>query len=347
MPSPDFSASSANAIESTAAQWLARRDRGLTGAEEAEFAAWREADLRHEAAFLRLEQVWSALDRVTLSTEAAKMAAEADPAATPRRRSHLLWLPLLAAAAAAVFIFTRPAAPPAAAPVTRAHAIVHPGPERRVLEDGSFIDLKPGAEVNVQFTPEARHVRLLRGEAYFTVAKNPARPFIVSAHQVSVRAVGTAFSVGFDPREISVLVTEGRVRVDEASSADPAAALRPLSALQAGDLGVIALAADSTDSGGLAMAVSRPTPAAIEQALAWQGLRLEFIAMPLGDVAADFNRYNRRKLVVPDAATAAILVGGNFRADNVEAFVRLLALSFNVAAYPQGDEIILRQAADR
>ena len=83
------------------------------------------------------------------------------------------------------------------------------------------------------------------------------------------------------------------------------------------------------------------TPAQIARALAWQGLRLEFQEMPLGDVVAEFNRYNRRKLLVRDRATAAIVVGGNFRADNADGFVRLLESSFGVTARVEGDEIVL------
>jgi transmembrane sensor len=89
--------------------------------------------------------------------------------------------------------------------------------------------------------------------------------------------------------------------------------------------------------------VHEVTPAEIERALSWQGLRLEFVDMPLGDVVAEFNRYNLRKLVVGDAKTAAILVGGNFRADNVDAFVRLLDSSFGVTAFQRGSAIVLRR----
>ncbi len=87
-------------------------------------------------------------------------------------------------------------------------------PERHVLEDGSVVELNALTKLDVQYTPTERRVRLVRGEAYFIVAKNPQRPFRVSANQVTVQAVGTAFSVGLDPKELSVLVTEGKVRVE-------------------------------------------------------------------------------------------------------------------------------------
>ncbi|OYU72637.1 MAG: hypothetical protein CFE45_39530 [Burkholderiales bacterium PBB5] len=87
--------------------------------------------------------------------------------------------------------------------------------------------------------------------------------------------------------------------------------------------------------------VDEVTPAQVERALAWQALRLEFQEMPLRDVVAEFNRYNRRQLLVRDPATAAVLVGGNFRADNAEAFVRLLGASFGIVARAEGDDLVL------
>ena len=215
-----------------------------------------------------------------------------------------------------------------------------------ILEDGSTIELNTGAKVEVHYTADMRTVQLVHGEALFSVAKNPARPFIVAAGPVAVRAVGTAFRVALAPREVSVLVTEGKVQVASTSVApapaagaeNPGSPASDPTMLTAGQQTVIDLTA--TD---LVPAVQEVTPAQVERALAWQGLRLEFVDMPLGDVVTDFNRYNRRKLVVADDATAAIVVGGNFRADNVEAFVRLLESGFGVTAFRHGDEIVLRR----
>ena len=346
MPDSNSLPSPADGVESAAAQWLARRDRGLSTREQAAYATWLRGDARHETAIDRLERTWNALDR--LATQHAALATSPDPdlLAPPRRRLLRFWSPLLvasAAAAAVAFVYfsnSRPVAEPAAP-----RAIVHPGPERSNLEDGSIVELNTGAKVEVNFTPTERQVRLVSGEAYFTVAKNPQRPFIVTANQVAVRAVGTAFSVGLAPREISVLVTEGRVRVDEVllPTGEKPAAPRELSALGAGQQGLIALSADAARP---EMTVTELSPFQVERALFWRGVRLEFVGMPLGDVVAEFNRYNQKKLVVHDAATAAIRVGGNFRADNVDAFIRLLHAGFGVSAFPVGGEIILRKTHD-
>jgi len=335
--------SSPEAIEAAAAQWLARRDRGLDAREQAELAAWQRADSRHFDALNRLDKVWLALDRVgTHSPAVVKFPAQI-PA--PRRRSRWLWVPVAVAAAAVIFAFLSVRQAPRAS--AHPQAIFHPGPERLALEDGSSVELKPGASVEVQFSAAERRVRLVRGEAFFTVAKNAARPFIVETTQVTVRAVGTAFSVGLGSQVISVLVTEGSVQVNEAASAGGrASALRDLAQLGAGQLGTVMLPANP-GSAGLEMKVTALDALQIDRALSWQGPRLEFVAMPLGDVVGDFNRHNpRQHLVVHDATTAAILVGGNFRADNVDGFVRLLKVGFGVYAFPRGGDIVLRQMHD-
>jgi transmembrane sensor len=228
------------------------------------------------------------------------------------------------------------------------HVIVHPGPERLTLEDGSVVELQAGAKVTADFTAAERHIRLEHGTAYFTVTKNPQRPFIVSTGQLTVRAVGTAFSVGLDAQETSVLVTEGRVRVNAIPPAagEKSTPPRELGSLGAAQQGIIASGAAPGQAGGLEMTVTDLTSLEVERAMSWQGLRLEFVDMPLSEVAAAFNHYSQKKLVIHDAATAGILLDGNFRADNVDAFVRLLDRTFGVSAFPNGGEIILRKTHD-
>jgi transmembrane sensor len=193
------------------------------------------------------------------------------------------------------------------------------------------------------------------------VAKNPDRPFFVDTDKVSVRAVGTAFNVTLAKTEVSVLVTEGKVQVLEHPPLDPKTPprfmrlipLRRPIVLVGGQRAVVRLEAEPAPREAPPGPVAAPaapvvqdvTPAEIERALSWQGMRLEFVDMPLGDVVAEFNRFNRQRLVVRDVDTAAIIVGGNFRADNVDGFVRLLEAGFGIQAEPQGgNQILLRRA---
>ncbi len=333
-----------DAIEAVAASWLARQDRGLTAAEQDAYLEWLCRDEAHAAAIARLKGAWDALNQ--LSEWRPRHSAQPNPdLLAPRGRRLWRWSALLTAAAALVF-----AAvvwwPTGASPAVQHQAIIHPGPERMALEDGSVVELNAGAKVEVLFGPQSRMVRLLRGEAHFSVAKDHTRPFIVGADKFAVRAVGTAFSVSLDRAAVSVLVTEGKVRLDETTvdSSGSASGPRELSHLVAGQQAVMSVTASPADGLDAVVRVHEVTPAEIERALSWQGLRLEFVEMPLGDVVNEFNRYNTRKLVVLDVATRGILVGGNFRADNVESFVRLLDSGFGVKAFPRGNEIELRRS---
>jgi transmembrane sensor len=331
-----------DSADAAAEEWFIRRDRGMSEAEQSAYSRWLQEDPRHAAALARVEKLWRVLDPAI-----ASLPADADLPA-PSRRHYGWWAIPLAVAAAAAVLLLLPRAPEVVPPPVRAQAILYPGPERLSLPDGSMVDLDAGAKVEVQFTPEVRNVRLVRGTAFFTVAKNPAQPFVVSTGEVSVRAVGTAFSVALDPQDVSVLVTEGRVRVQEmpAPTAPPSVEARELSALDAGQQGVVRRAAPQAPE-RWAISVTRLTPAEIERALAWQGPRLEFADLPLAAVVAEFNRFSPRKLVVGDEAAAATRVGGSFRADRPEAFLRGLELGFNISSSPHGNEIILRRNPTR
>ena len=349
MNEPDANSAPDDSIEATAARWIARRDRGLTEAEQATYLKWLREDPRHEAAMVRPEKNWSALRQLAAHFPVEGGSPNLDLFAPPRRRLLRFWAPLVAVAAAAavVYLVRSPAAGPklasasALATATSRPAVTRIQPKRLTLEDGSVVELNALGKVAVQFTAAERRVRLERGEAFFIVAKNPQRPFIVVTDRVTVRAVGTAFSVELGREDLSVLVTEGRVQVDEGSGPLTArvTTARELSALNAGQQGKFDLAAAS----GTTVKVAELTPTEIDRALSWRNLHLEFADMALGEVVTEFNRYNQQRLVVGDAKTAAVRITGTFRANNVDAFVRLLDFGFGVAAFPQGGEIILRK----
>ncbi len=333
-------------IQDAAAAWLARRDRGLTATEQDAYLEWLYRDPAHGKAIVLLERAWGSLNQLEQWRPVHSAVPNPDLLA-PRFPVKYFRLGVALAAAAAIgvaFYAWSPTRTELAAP--RRTAVIHPAAERQVLEDGSVIELNTGARVEVQFTPTERRVRLSKGEAHFTVAKNPTRPFIVRADKVAVQAVGTAFSMSLGLKEVSVVVTEGKVRVDEVSAptaagdGTPAPAQPTPSFLIAGQQAVI----PRTASAAGRFQVSDLTPAEIERVLDWQGMRLGFAEMPLRDVVDNFNRYNHTQLAVADEATGAILVDGNFRADNVDAFVRLLESSFSVQAARHGNRIVLRHA---
>jgi transmembrane sensor len=227
-------------------------------------------------------------------------------------------------------------------PAVQEYATTSGGYQRMTLPDGSVVELNASSEVRVKYSANERRVQLLRGEANFIVAKNKARPFWVEAGLVSVRAVGTAFNVRLGLREVEVLVTEGRVEVNHEALAAPAAAFPvELPVLVAGQRLVIPLEAQMTQ-----IEVQALSPAMICETLAWQGPRLVFVETPLAEVAAQFNQHNPVQLVLGDPELAALPVGGSFKAENVEAFVRLLASDSDIVVErPSADRLVLRKSA--
>jgi len=337
-------------IEATAAAWLAQRDDVLAPGDERKFAAWCAADPRHAAAVARLTGAWAALQPLRDFRPAAACHPDRDLLAHPARVATRVFparFVVLAAAAAlalaAVGWLLRPVVRPAPAAL---YATTVGGYERVMLSDGSVLELNGDTSARVRFTSSERRVKLARGEAHFTVAKDPARPFLVEAGGVAVRAVGTAFNVRVGPRDVEVLVTEGKVSISEVARLDLGAhatrAKRPSppadTLLVAHDRALIS-AARAT-----APVVERIAPEAVRDALAWQGTRLVFVDTPLAEVVAQFNRRNAVQLVLADASLATLPVGGSFRAENVEAFVRLFESGSGVVVErPDAARIILRK----
>ena len=332
---------STDTIDAAAAQWIARRDRGLTAAEQDDYMAWLRADPRHAAAIARHAAV---LERMMgLGAWQPELSAEPNPDlfAPPARRPWRVLAPVLALAAALVLgLFVWQSASPRSPAPQKTFLRVN---ERQALADGSVVELKDGSRLDVRFTSGERRVRLT-GEAHFTVAKTPARPFIVEAHGVEVRAVGTAFNVRVDAAAVEVLVTEGKVRVTEPASTLNAQLLTPNAQGQTflvrGQQVVVPLAPSAP-----APVVATVSPAQIRTALEWQTPRLQFFETPLAEAVAEFNRHNPNPLVLADAALGSVPIGGTFRVDNVEGFVRLLEFTVDLKGETRADgTVVLRRA---
>ena len=142
-------------------------------------------------------------------------------------------------------------------------------PRQIALADGSIVELNRDSEVLPQFTRTERRVILLKGEAHFSVTKDPTRPFIVRAGHVDVRAVGTAFNVHLQSAAVEVLVTEGTVKLDP--SADGALREVPLPAqipsLASGQRAVVALKPSAPE---VAVVVTTVSQAEMARTMAWQ-----------------------------------------------------------------------------
>lgn len=328
-------------IEAAAADWMVRCDRGLSAGQEAELRRWLAADPRHAATFEALRETWAMM--------AAVPAAEVRPRRAAPWRRWAAPVALAAAAAVALVFFSgeKRAPAPGDTGTWTTTATTVPGFVRKLdLPDGSVVQLNGDSQVEVSFERAARRVRLVRGEAHFSVSRDAARPFVVSAADVAVRVVGTVFNVRLGQESVDVLVTEGKVRVGGADTATTAggadAAPKPAGGAELG-AGERVSIARAGPVAGPAPAPVAVTAAEVQHALAWQTRRLEFDAWSLGEIVAQFNRYNEHKLVVADARLLEQRFGGSIPAGDRETFVRMLEANFGVVAERREHETLLRR----
>ncbi len=331
------------ALREVAASWIVRRDRGLSASESVEFELWLAADKRHAAALNRAASAWSFLDRVPEGVAAPVIAM-----ATRRRtfwRNFIVGGSLAAAAALVIVaVSVGHRSGHAAAPVLSVTPpTAAPGPRQLTLSDGSVVELNRGAEITEQFTAAERRVVLVRGEAHFSVTKNPARPFIVRAGHVDVRAVGTAFDVNLESAAVEVLVTEGVVKLNPSADGTVRRGLaaEAIPSLTPGQRAVVALTPASPE---VAVVVTTVSQEEIAQTLAWQEPLLRLSGATLAEVAANFERRTGRRVVLADPALGGLRLGGRFRADDVEGFASVLAATLDIEVEHAADgALVLRK----
>jgi transmembrane sensor len=238
-----------------------------------------------------------------------------------RARQYLLWASAASVALVAFIALQWPnAEPPAVSHRTEL------GEQRSIaLHDGSIVTLNTLSEAVVRFDRTTRRVTLVAGEAMFDVVSDPDRPFVVETGTVSLNVTGTRFSVYRRDDSTRVAVVEGSVRVVSGHTPERAVTVR------AGE-GVVA-----TDRGILA-----DTRFDVEKAIAWTERRLVFDGAPLAEVVQEFNRYNRKRLIVEDSALAGRAVTTVMDAHDVSALVGFLELEPDVEIEYGDDSIRIR-----
>lgn len=309
-------------IETTASDWLARRDGEQWSDDlQQELDAWLARDTSHRVAFLRLDSVWKRTHR--LSALRAPRRGGAAAVRQPLRSQTVGWR--IAAAIVGVALVTAGGG----YWWDRRDVVAYESPigaqRPVVLPDGTHVILNTQTRLNTSVDAGHRYAQLDQGEAYFEVAHDAAHPFIVDAGSYKITVLGTKFSVRREASTVRVAVAEGRVRVERTGFGGPGRTV----VLMANDL-VTATAADTT--------VSRHTAAQLSNDLSWRTGRLSFEDMTLESAASEFNRYNEKKLVV-DSATGQMRIGGSFKAENVEAFARFLHEGFGLTVLEDGTTI--------
>lgn len=325
-----------------ACEWFVEcRSGDLDEAMRREFDRWLRKSPEHLSAYVEIAAIWndgSALDpehrwsAETLIAQAREEnenivplrrrevpAVEELPPHRAARRTRPIVAALTAAglvAAGALFVALRP--PAYATAIGEQRSII--------LADGSTVELNSRSRIEVHFTDDARGIDLLEGQALFKVAKNPARPFVVTSGGTVVRAVGTQFDV-YKKREGTVVtVVEGRVAIATSANASGR-----------GAAGASPIPASISQGNGREYQVSAGQqvtvhPASLEEsvhpnissAIAWRQRQLVFESATLAQVAEEFNRYNVRQLVIDETELHDFHISGVFSSADPASLVRFL-----------------------
>lgn len=302
------------AFEQEAAIWIARQDgQDWKAQDSVDFENWIGQSTAHRVAYLRLRAGWEKLDGL----------ATRPPLETVQPRRKAIWAAVFAAAAAVLLVVGIPLMR-SPEPSTLTYATKVGGRSTVSLDDGSSIELNTNSRVRAIVNDRERTAWLDQGEAFFSIAPDKARPFVVYSGNRRISVIGTRFSVRKDNARLSVAVLEGRVRVGAADGSGAA------TLLTAGDTAIVQQAS---------IFVQTEAPQRVEEAMAWRNDQLRFNDVPLKEAVDEFNRYNHRQIRISDEDTAALRIGGSFRATDIDAFTRLLENVFGLQVVNSGDTI--------
>ena len=318
------------ATVSAAASWFARLNADTVSIHDLNaFQAWRRHG-RNDLAYREVEATWGRGEALRADPEIARVLASTLKAARPVRRPRMLGVGLAAAATVmlAIAIGVWADRTGRLSECTYQTAV---GQQQEVaLPDGSALRLDTDTRVAARFDRSERHLALLRGRAFFSVAHDPGRPFIVVAGDARVRAVGTEFSVRRDRADVQVVLVQGVVTV---SSREPGSDPKPTWTLKAGQQLIV---------GGPA---SGPSPVDVALATGWLQSRLVFHDLPLRDAIAEVNRYTVQKVVLETPDAGATPVSGVFNAGDPAGFAAAAAevCGLEVHSRPDGALLLRRK----
>lgn len=361
------------AISEEAAAWLIKLDgdRAPSAEELASLREWLSRSPVHREQLRSFAEFWG---KMNVLTELSVSLGHAERRSSRRFASRSrLALPLFARAslAAAVIVigiattfWLRP--DPLSSNDFYATAV---GQQRSMtLADGSLVILNTNTQIKVDYNNEYRNIRLLQGEAHFTVAKNPLRPFRVYAGNGMVQAVGTAFSVYLRDDSVDVTVTEGKVVLVSVGQANVDLLPQP-GRLPGGDQssGSIAMFDDSliealgtikagesatfqnapnADVARIIDAIETIEAPEMAKRLSWREGILTFAGDPLSVVVDEISRYTTVSIEISDPVVRATRIGGRFPIGETDAMFDALEANFGLRVTRLSHDRVLLSAAE-
>ncbi|MEO9943834.1 MAG: FecR domain-containing protein [Paraglaciecola sp.] len=213
--------------------------------------------------------------------------------------------------------------------------------EKIVLDDGSIITLGAKSLISVAYNEEQRKVLLERGEAYFDVAKDPNRPFVVGSGSRTITAIGTEFNVTRQVKRVVVTVAEGKVLVEPKSK--PSSVPRVIKAFKQkyGNTDKFLVA-------GQQLTYSQETVSAVESidsmsATSWKDGSLQYLSETLSFVVEDINRYSEHPIRIGDEFVGSQAYSGTVYTNRIENWLDSISEAFpiKVLAHNNGDIVLV------
>ncbi|HEV2561057.1 MAG TPA: FecR domain-containing protein [Rhizomicrobium sp.] len=312
---------SASEIHAAASDWVVERNTNdAWGADEqTELDAWLAQSIAHRVAYVRFEDAWARSRRLAALGRSSRTQAVLE---TLRNLRPLVFRVAAAFVYAAImggviYYFLRP--------TSNAQTFATPlgGHETVILADGSQIELNTDTVLRISETQNERDVALEKGEAFFRVKHNPNRLFVVTAGTRRIVDIGTQFVVRNEADKLKVTLLEGSVSFD--SGAQKAT-------LTSGD--VLVATAGS-------VSLIRKSPQRLSDELAWRQGLVVLQHTTLAAAAAEFNRYNREKIVIADPAVGELAISGTLPANNPDEFARVAQSFFRLRVGHQGGAIVI------
>jgi transmembrane sensor len=341
-------------IEQQASEWIIRSEGGdFTDGQRAELERWL-LDPRHRITFLRISEAWRRASRMRSvrpldGNVDSDLLKNADLTFRTQDDSNRSGWPFRIAATAALTLIIYLVGLAGWITLRPSDWIKYTtsvgGYENIALADGSGIQLNTDSEIRARLTSHAREIQLIRGEALFKVVNDRHRPFTIKAANVAVHVnlldeSAAALVVRLRaPSAIDVSVTRGSVVLEPAERLFDIAFLHPAvpeSTIVEGDLAAIRPEGVHLTRVGLEE---------LNRKLSWTAGLLSFQGETLAEVTDEFNRYNRKHLIVTDPAIANRRIGGAFQATDPDSFVSALRKGFGVRAYElreNSDEGVIR-----
>jgi transmembrane sensor len=322
-------------IEHEAMGWLVRMDSDdpLSPTEQEALKEWMSCSLLHRNELVRLSKFWSQANILTGLITGLEFRRAG------RRGSHHRagWVGMILMATSAMFAsiaLVYLGLQSLGDTTTLTHSTPVGQQDTIQLSDGSYVQLNTDSQIEVTYGIDSRRVRLLRGEALFSVMPDTRRVFEVCVADSIVRAIGTAFVVQLDGRQVDITVTKGRVDVLDVTKAQAGIGgtsnkstplISQLGQLTAGE-------ATHFESGSGHIKARQLTEAQLQRRMAWREGYLAFDGEHLSKVVVELNRYSKKHFEIGDSKLKSIAVGGRFRIGDMAGVLEVLHTGFGIRA---------------